>query len=252
MKCSDARELLDAYADDELDLLTSRRIDEHVEQCARCRLAMDHVRAIKVVVSHPSHYHRAPSQLRARVLALMHQPAGLPRSPKAIGFRWLYPGLAAAALIVLAVGLMVAVEHRDENRLVAEVLTAHLRSLQPNHLLDVVSTNQHTVKPWFDTHVDFSPPVPQLSPQFVLEGGRLDYVQNRPVAALVYRRGGHLINLFIWPGENGQGVTSDRGFNIIHWTANGMTFWAISDMSAPDLGDFVDRARAAGAGPAHR
>src|SRR6185437_2756054 len=84
MKCSDARELLDAYADDELDLLTSRRIDEHVEQCARCRLAMDHVRAIKVVVSHPSHYHRAPSQLRARVLALMHQPAGLPRSPKAI------------------------------------------------------------------------------------------------------------------------------------------------------------------------
>ncbi len=125
-----------------------------------------------------------------------------------------------------------------------EIVDSHIRSLQSpeeSHLYDVKSTDQHTVKPWFDQHIDFSPTVKQLSADgYPLLGGRLDYIHNHSVAALVYGRAKHKINMFIWPGESGQGTSADRGFNIIHWSTGGMTYWVVSDLNTAELQKFTN------------
>jgi anti-sigma factor RsiW len=263
MNCRDASELVHAYVDDELDVVTARLLDQHLQKCNRCKETLEGVQAVKTAVSNPAQYYKAPPELRVRVLAatraanllplplgegggegeesrssyaltptLSRRERGKPRVPQT------WWGLAAAAAVLLAFGIFSMLKGQPENPVIAEVLTAHLRSLQPGHLMDVVSTNQHTVKPWFDTHVDFSPPVRQLAPEFPLEGGRLDYLQNRPVAVLIYKHGDHLINVFIWPGDSGQSIVAQRGFHFVHWTSDGMTFWAVSDLAAADLDRF--------------
>ena len=270
MNCRDVGELVHAYVDDELDIVTARQLDQHLRECSRCREALQGVQAVRTAVSNPAQYYKAPPELRVRVLAatralsaeganlfplplegdrsegkmeesrsayaltptLSQRERGRARAPR----KWW--GVAAAAMIVLGGGLFFMLRGQRENPVVAEVLTAHLRSLQPGHLMDVVSTNQHTVKPWFDTHIDFSPPVRQLAPEFPLVGGRLDYLENRPVAVLIYKHGDHLINLFIWPGDSGQSFVAQRGFNFVHWTSDGMTFWAVSDLATADLNHF--------------
>jgi anti-sigma factor RsiW len=143
----------------------------------------------------------------------------------------------------------VGIEHRtlnqgQEARLAAEVQSAHVRSLMANHLTDITSTDQHTVKPWFNGKLDFSPPVEDLSPQgFPLIGGRLDYLDGHPVAALVYQRNKHDINLFIWPsttGDEGLGFSTYNGYNVYHWTQSGMAYWAVSDLNPDELKGFVE------------
>jgi anti-sigma factor RsiW len=127
--------------------------------------------------------------------------------------------------------------------LMDEVVAGHLRSLQPGHLMDVVSTDRHTVKPWFDGKLDFAPPVKDLADQgFPLQGGRLDYAHGRPVAALVYGRAKHTINLFIWP-EAGQGAAETtaarNGYTVVHLNHDGMNVWAVSDVEKPELLEFM-------------
>ena len=125
-----------------------------------------------------------------------------------------------------------------------EVLTSHLRSLMPGHLMDVVSTDQHTVKPWFDGRIDFSPPVNDFAANgFRLIGGRLDYLDGRPAAALVYQRRKHIVNVFVWPAADGSQSavesTAHDGYNLLHWRRGGMNYWMASDLNAQEMGDFA-------------
>jgi anti-sigma factor RsiW len=129
--------------------------------------------------------------------------------------------------------------------LAQDVISSHVRSLLATHLLDVPSTNQHTVKPWFDGKLKFSPPVRDFAERgFRLTGGRLDYLNDRQVAALVYQRRLHIINLFIWPSESSRNTAAESfskdGYNVMHWTHEGFEFWAVSDVNAEDLRAFVD------------
>lgn len=246
MICHESRELLHAYADDELDVVTARQLERHLDDCAPCASAFKAARAVKAAASDPALYYRAPAGLRDAILREARSGGDAP-APRMRIFHWVPAGIAAALVTGFAIWLAL---HQPAASFAAadeqEVLAAHFRALQPVHaLVDVESTDQHTVKPWFDTHIDYSPPVRQLaSAGFPLEGGRLDYVHNRPVAALVYRRGKHVINLFVWPGESGSGttagVTSERGINVQHWSNGGMTFWAVSDVSAADLQTFKE------------
>jgi anti-sigma factor RsiW len=144
----------------------------------------------------------------------------------------------------LAAGLAVAILLPNAAEVSQSVVSDHVRALQPGHLMDVISTDQHTVKPWFNGRLDFSPPVKDLvSEGFPLAGGRLDYIDGHPAAALVYHRAKHVIDLLIWPDHGGRAVGAGQGerdgYNFIHWSDGGMTFWAVSDLNAQELADFV-------------
>jgi anti-sigma factor RsiW len=145
--------------------------------------------------------------------------------------------LAATGLVV------VVLRHEDEQRILSEVVSAHLRALQAGHLTDVLSTDQHTVKPWFNGRLDVAPPVVDLTAQgFTLIGGRLDYVNGRTIGAIVYRRRTHVINLFVAQTTNAESrmakIETVQGFNIRHWSERGLTYWAVSDLNADELADF--------------
>ena len=151
--------------------------------------------------------------------------------------------MAAAALVLLTLVPFMRGPSTEEI-LTREVVSSHVRSLMANHLADIPSSDQHTVKPWFSGKLDFSPPVQDLANQgFPLVGGRLDYLNNQPVAALVYQRDKHLINLFIWPSDKGAPAEVARvtrqGYNLIHWSGSGMNFWAVSDLEERQLQEFV-------------
>lgn len=257
MNCDDVKDLVHAHADDELDVITAREVEDHLNVCKACRGKLGEVRAVKGAVA--GQYFRSPKGLREKVLDALGEDENSSEFPRTAArsragaeperffrserekreFSSWWRLIALAAAVVIVGGLVFLISGRQEDRLVAEVLTAHLRSLQAGHLMDVESTDQHTVKPWFDTRVDFSPPVRQLKDQgFPLLGGRLDYLEDRAVAALVYSRGKHLINLFAWPGGGGGGVSERRGFNVLHWSDGGMTFWAVSDLNREELEKF--------------
>jgi len=190
----------------------------------------------------PLPYYRAPEGLRARVEASVRR--GAAPAPRALhrGIQWL--GVAAA--LVIAAGLGVRVGRRDAaDAATASVLSAHLRSLSGNHLDDVASSDQHTVKPWFAGKLDFSPPVVDPSAAgFPLVGGRVDYIGGRPAAALVYNRRQHVINVFVQPLDLGSrgatGLVDERGIHVLRWTMQGMQVWAVSDLNVAELRQLQD------------
>jgi anti-sigma factor RsiW len=182
--------------------------------------------------------------VRARVMARLRLPEAAPMRVRRRGWDWLRApgigfGLGAACAGVLA--FLVVLPGRSDLR--GQVVASHIRALQPGHLEDVVSTDQHTVKPWFDGRLDFAPPVRDFAAEgFPLKGGRLDYLDNRPVAALVYQRDKHVIDVYVWPANaavNLAGDTTIQGYNIAHWAADGMNFWAVSDVERAQLDDFA-------------
>ena len=241
MSCELVERDLDAYLDRELDAEASAAVREHVRTCAVCRRQLAQRETLSRLVR-GAPYYSIPDRLRARVLAQSTRSTSVRRV-----LTW-----AAAAVLVLSVGAGMtlwrsAANHGDA--IADEVVNSHVRSLMANHLFDVQSTDLHTVKPWFLGKLDFSPPVVDLASNgFPLVGGRLDYVGGRPVAALVYQRQKHAINVFVAP-DGGDPSAQDlvltvRGFNLRHWIQTGMSFWAVSDLNSAELGEFTSALRA--------
>lgn len=244
MNCELANSAVHGYFDGELDAVRAAEFERHLETCAECQASLEHIDSLRTQLQRGGLYENASLQLRARVRQGIDEATESPRA-RAVGQwrRLLLPAFAAVTVALLAVSFFAMQSRRESARLSSEVLDAHVRSLQPGHLTDVLSTDQHTVKPWFDGKLEFIPPVTDYSAQgFPLVGGRLDVVDGRNVAALVYSRRKHIINLFVWPlrsGEKPLGTTGSRqGYNWILWGSEEMQFCVISDVSAGDLQQF--------------
>ena len=248
MTCEEARRLLPAYADGELDLSQSLAFEQHLESCPDCAAALRvHKGLSQAVRGLP--YHRAPDTLRARLQRQLPQAEAAPATAVVAAprrrrdlSRW---GMSIAAGLVLAVGLNVGLStRRADDGLREELVAAQVRSLQADHLNDVASTDQHTVKPWFAGKLDYAPPVRDLSVQgYPLVGGRLDYIGRREVAALVYHRRKHTINLYVWPAQEDAALApagqTREGYSLVHWRNEGMEYWAVSDLNAAELREFA-------------
>ncbi|HVX92107.1 MAG TPA: anti-sigma factor [Xanthobacteraceae bacterium] len=247
MKCAEAEVLLHALIDRELDAGHAREVEAHIAECPRCAAQLRAFTELHGALAAEELRLPAPPGLRRRIEAALPAPAreGTSRRSMLKGF-----ALGTALSTALAASLVLVIVQDDRSRRVRdEVVAAHLRSLQANHLLDVQSTDRHTVKPWFNGRVDVAPPVIDLVAQgFTLLGGRLDYIEGRTVCALVYRRRQHIINLFVAQRSSGDLFAAKddafQGYNIRHWSAGGLEFWAVSDLAADELQEFVDKFRA--------
>jgi anti-sigma factor RsiW len=245
VNCHETQRWLPGYLDGELDLVNAVAIEEHLKTCARCAQAYANQQALQAAIRGSRLYVPAPVALQKRIETSLRQADTSARAPRMVRWRWYNVALALACVAVLAWGLGWAwVVPAADDRLAMEVLNSHVRSLMTDHLTDVVSSDRHTVKPWFAGKLDFSPTVEDLASQgYPLTGGRLDYLDGRSVAALVYTRQRHIINLFSWPAPQ-AGVTpavieEHQGYNQIHWTQAGMTYWAVSDLNVDELQAFV-------------
>ena len=238
-------ELLPAFADQELGIVEAQEVQRHLDSCADCQREYAAQRIVSARFKKEAVYFDAPPHLAHRI------SSALPPEPVRAGsrrFSWMSLGgaLAAGLALVWSLGLYLNLPS-DQERLTDEVVASHVRSLQVDHLSDVVSSDQHTVKPWFNGKLDFSPPVVDLAPQgFPLVGGRLDHLAGRPVAALVYRRAKHPINLYIWPSNERDAapqLQNHQGYHLVRWTWDGMNYWTVSDLAANELDNFVGLVR---------
>jgi anti-sigma factor RsiW len=243
--CAEMRLLIQADADGELSPTEAARVAEHLAHCEACTALSGQLAGLSGRIRQEASYHAAPEALRARIAALGAPPRPARARPSWSGWRLRSAAPFGAGFAVAAMLVLVLLPRGPQ--LPDELVADHIRALQPGHLMDVVSTDQHTVKPWFDGRLDFAPPVKDLKEQgFPLEGARLDYIAGRPVAVLVYGRRQHVIDVYVWPESGGAGpsATSRSGYNVVRWTADGMTFWAVSDLNADELADFAAKLRA--------
>jgi anti-sigma factor RsiW len=243
MSCSEVQELIHGYVDGELDLVRNLEMERHFRECQDCASAHERLCGMRSAVSIP--YFQAPPGLETRIRARVREAAGVAK-PAATGrwFQWQWAGMAASLVIVALGTWRVASTNRHGDALAQEVLASHVRAMMAAHLTDVPSTDRHTVKPWFNGKLDFSPAVGDFADRgFALVGGRLDYLDGRPVAALVYQRRQHVINLFIWPApeqsDSGVARTERQGYHLMHWTKGHMMYWAVSDLNAAELRELV-------------
>lgn len=242
MNCEDIRLLLHAYLDDELGAVEGLAVARHVAECDHCTQRLRAYTRLRVGLHEATLYRSAPATLRARIEAQVPRTAAVPRSPRR-GWSMALAALAALLVIVAAFAGWQTWQLRRQagNALLAEAVSDHVRSLLPGHLIDVRTSNEHTVKPWFDGRVDFSPQVKDLSAQgFELVGGRLDVLDGRQVAALVYQRHLHSINLFQWPdsGATPSPLQTRDGYHVLEWNEAGLHFVAVSSVAEKDLRAF--------------
>jgi mycothiol system anti-sigma-R factor len=265
MNCQEITDLMDGYLDGELDALTSQKIEQHLRDCGKCQQAYEVHTAMAHAISQAAPYYKAPIELRERVQYSLREAIGatpsrgaagggsLPvRRPEAVRrgvffdmpWNWLALAAAIALAAIVASSFLPKLRQPGADQFLATQLIAnHVRSLMANHLTDVASSDQHTVKPWLDVKLDFAAPVVDLSGEgFPLIGGRLDYLDNHSVAALVYQRRKHFINLFIWPttpaDSKEQKMVERQGYHLVHWADGDFTYWAVSDVSVGDLQNF--------------
>ena len=264
MNCKEVIDLMDGYLDGELDPVTNQTVEQHLRDCPNCDRAYKAHGSLMRAIGGASPYHKAPAGLRERIqFSLREEVAEQPmrdlsqparrayRRPQAgaktvlVGTPWNWLALAAAIVVaaIITFNFVPRLRPGADQLLATQLIASHVRSLMANHLTDVASSDQHTVKPWLDTKLDFAPAVPDLSNKgFPLVGGRLDYLDNRPVAALIYQRRKHFINLFVWPIESNAAkatkTMSRQGYQLLHWVDSDFNYWAVSDVNANDLQAF--------------
>jgi anti-sigma factor RsiW len=250
MNCDEAEILIHALIDNELDASHAREVEAHIATCPRCTAELAAYRQMREAMTKADLRYTAPVSLRQRLDEVLPKPAQSPANVVPLtSRRSLLRGFAmGSAMSALAATLLVAVVVRndDQQMIESEIVSSHLRSLQPGHLIDVVSTDQHTVKPWFNGKLDVSPPVIDLTAQgFTLIGGRLDYVDARAIGAVVYKRRAHVINLFVSQTSNAvrkpAKIETIQGFNIRRWSDRGLNYWAVSDIGADELAEFGEK-----------
>lgn len=247
MRCEESRPLIDFYLDGELDALRSAEFELHVRGCDACTPQIERASKLRSAIRESASYFAAPPALQLKIREALRAEAGVKESKPsraesiAAWWRWTTAAASLAAVALLAVIVTPIFHSRSaENQIAGEVLSSHVRSLMASHLTDVTSTDRHTVKPWFDGKIDFAPNVQDFAAQgYPLIGGRLDYIDHRTVAALVYQRRLHYINVFIWPTQSSTSTSvkpeTREGYNILHWQKSGMEYWAITDAAADDL-----------------
>lgn len=255
-RCEEMHLLIQADVDGELAPADAARVGAHVARCAACAEVQAQLLALSGRMRREMPYHAATEALRAAVRARTAAMATAEEqgSGRALAARpswWqhlrrprLGPIAPFGAGFALAACLALVLVPPHGGGLPDAVVAGHIRALQPGHLMDVASTDQHTVKPWFDGRLDFAPPVKDLKAEgFPLVGGRIDYLAGRPVAALVHQHRQHVIDLFVWPDQGrldrGPAASSRSGYNVLRWMGGGMAFWAVSDLNAQELADFV-------------
>lgn len=249
MRCPDCREALTTYVDDELMTAEARDVREHLATCAECEREHRLIAGTSLLLREKLVRHTAPDVLKARIRNALAQPNAFdaPPTPQSRS-RPAWSRLVAAGIVIAVASSALTfamMRQGSASRTAAgDVLASHIRSLMPDHLTDVASTNQHNVKPWFNGRIGLSPPVPNLdSAGFVLVGGRLDYIEGRSVAAVVYSRRQHIINVYAWPttdrATEAASETSDRGYHLIHWRRDGIEYWTVSDLNRPELDQFI-------------
>lgn len=241
MKCTSAKELIEPYLDDELDANRRADIEDHLDACPDCAALHGQLRELRQDIRGLAPRYTAPPHLQQLVLTELRasrEKQSLRRLP--------WNGLAIASSVLLAVSLgwniTLLRSHGGARDVIAkEIVSSHVRSLIGTHLLDVPSSDQHTVKPWFNGKLDFSPDVKDFASQgFPLIGGRVEYINDRSAAALVYKRRAHIINVFTWPlSAPSHTETNENGYNVIAWTKAGMSYWVISDLNRSELEQFV-------------
>jgi anti-sigma factor RsiW len=243
MTCSEEQSLMHAYLDGELEAPTSLSFESHLRGCPQCSKMLTEQKELQSAMKSDSLYYRAPEGLRERLQSSLRKT----RRRRPIAWRW----LAAAACLLICVGLgfllaQLFASPARQDRLTEQVVASHIRSLQVDNarLVDIENSDRHEVKPWFAKKLDFSPAVPDLSKQdFTLVGGRLDYLDGRPVAAVIYKRRQHFINAFLWPDSVSADTPTHRetrqGFHVVHWSRGGMNYWVVSDLNADELDEFA-------------
>jgi anti-sigma factor RsiW len=250
MDCHDAQSLMHAYLDGELDASTILEYEQHLRTCPACAPRLAEQKVLQTAMKADGLYYKAPDHLRDRLRAALVQQ----RAVRSVRFPWRWVAAAAACLLLcVGLGFLVAqfrLMASKQERLTQEVASGHIRSLQVENqrLVDVRTSNKHEVKPWLSERLDFSPPVPDLADQgFSLVGGRLDYVDGRPIAVVVYQRRKHVISVFLWPNRANEETQPRRetrqGYHLIQWSGAGMNHWVVSDLNLTELNEFVQGLR---------
>ena len=262
MNCEEIKNLMDAHLDGELDPISSQKVEQHLRDCPKCEQAYEVETAMAHAISQAAPYYKAPPELRERIQDSLREAISAPtsrgaaaegslpvRRPETVrrgvffDMPWNWLALAAAIVLAAIVASSFLPRLRQpgaDQFLATQLIASHVRSLMADHLTDVASSDQHAVKPWLDLKLDFAVPVVDLSSEgFPLIGGRLDYLDNRPVAALVYGRRKHFINLFVWPAASDEAkapkTITREGYQLLHWVDSDFNYWAVSDVNINDL-----------------
>jgi anti-sigma factor RsiW len=244
MNCRDAEPLLHARLDNELDVAGAITVDRHLSECRACAAQFGALQNLREQIDSAQLAYTLPSKLEQKLASRFTSQgnwfAQLWRRPwRSVAVL----AVATACITVLVMFLPTMWTADGSNAIAAEILDNHLHALQPGHLFDVESSDQHTVKPWFQGRTDFSPPVPDLTNDgFMLVGGRLEVIRQQPAAALVYKRRQHIISLYVSSSlgvEATPGLQDLGGYHLLHWSHDRMSYWAVSDVASADLGDFA-------------